>query len=172
MHLIHTTFGAVEEDILNILKDGHLRTSKQTKNIKMYGREEGSSYIYLRLDKKSDYGTFILDENLLLENNFYLKTGWSGEAEIEKSNLHKGVDYNKNKLKKLIQKFNQIVNNYLKKNSQNPYPIPLMMSNEILVKKKINLKKYLIEINLSKCDKKIIDYVEKNYPNTKINRYK
>lgn len=138
MHLIHTTFGAVEEDILKILKDGYLRSSKQTKNIKMYGMEEGSSYIYLRLCKKSDYGNFILDENLLLENNFYLKTGWSGEAETEKINMYKGVDYNKNKLNKLIHKFNQMVNNYLKKNSQNPNPI--MMSNEILLKKRINLK--------------------------------
>ena len=166
MHIIHTTF---EEDILNILKDGYLRTSKQTKNIKMYGQEQGSSYIYLRLDKKNDYGNFILDENLLLKNNFYLKTGGTGEADTKKSNLHKGIDYNKINLKKLIHNFNQIVNNYLKKNSQNQFPIPIMMSNEILVTKKINLKKYLIQINLSKYDKKIIDYVEKNYPNTKIN---
>ncbi len=170
MHLIHTTF---EEDILNILKDGYLRSSYQTKKIKMYGQPEGSQYIYLRLSKKNDYGTFILDENLLLKNNFYLKTGWSGEADTEKKKLYKGSDYNKKSLKKLIQKFNQMVNNYLKKfNSQNEFPIPLMMSNEILVKNKINLKKYLIEINLSKCDKKIIDCVEKNYPNTKINCHK
>jgi len=169
MHLIHTTF---EEYILDILKDGYLRSSYQTKNIKMYGQPEGSRYIYLRLNKKKDYGTFILDENLLLENNFYLKTGWSGEAYTEKINMYKGNDYNKNSLKKLIQKFNQIVNNYFKKKSQNEFPIPPLMSNEILVKKKINLKKYLIQINLSKCDKKIIDYVEKNYSNTKINCYK
>lgn len=169
MHLIHTTF---EEDILNILKDGYLRSSYKTKNIKMYGQPKGSHYIYLRLGKKNDYGNFILDENLLLENNFHLKTGWTGEAYTNKSNMYKSDDYNKNSLKKLIQKFNQIINNYLKKNSKNEFPIPLMMSNEILVKKKINLKKYLIQINLSKCDKKIIDYVEKNYPNTKINCYK
>jgi hypothetical protein len=151
------------------LKDGYLRSSYQTGNIKMYGQSKGSYYIYLRLEKKNDYGNFILDENLLLENNFYLKTGWTGEADTDKSNIYKSDDFNKNTLKKLIQKFNQMVNNYLNKNSQKEFPIPLMMSNEILVKKKINLKKYLIQINLSKCDKKIIDYVEKNYPNTKIN---
>lgn len=166
MHLIHTTF---EKNILNILKDGYLRSSYQTKNVKMYGQHQGSRYIYLRLDKKNDYGNFILDENLLLENNFYLKIGWTGEADTEKKNMYKSENYNKNSLKKIIQQFNQMVNNYLKNNSQNQFPIPLMMSNEILVKKKINLKKYLIQINLSKCDTKIIDYVEKNYPNTKIN---
>lgn len=162
MHLIHTTF---EEDILHILKDGYLRSSKQTKNVKMYGQEQGSQYVYLRLCKRNDYGNFVLDENLLLENNFYLKTGWSGEAKTDKSNMYKGDNYSKNSLKKIIKKFNQTVNIFYKKK---PYLLPIMMTNEILIKKKINLKKYLIQINLSKCDKKIIDYVEKNYPKTKI----
>jgi hypothetical protein len=97
MHLIHTTF---EEDILIILKDGYLKASYETKNIKMYGQAQGSRYIYLRLDKRGDYGNFILDENLLLENNFYLKTGWSGEANTEKSLIHKGIEHNKTSIKK------------------------------------------------------------------------
>lgn len=164
MHLIHTTS---EELIYMILKEGYLRSSKETGKIRMYGREEGSEYIYLRLGKKNDYGNLILDENLLLENNFYLKTGWTGEAYTD-GLINKGKDYNKRTLKKKLQEFNKSVNNYLKKTSKNEYPIPIMMSNEILIRKKINLKKYLIQINLSKNDKKIIEYVEKNYPNTKI----
>lgn len=165
MYLIHTAF---EEDILSILKDGYLKSSYQTGNIRMFGQETGSKYIYLRLGKRNDWGNLILDSNLLLENNFYLKTGWSGEAFTANNNLVKGNDYNSNTLKKLIQQFNIVVNKYYKKKSKEKYPIPPMMSNEILVKKKIPLKKYLVQINLTKQDKKIIDYVEKNYPNTQI----
>lgn len=165
MHLIHTSS---EKDILQILQDGSLKSSYQTGNIKMFGHKHGSKYIYLRLGKAKDFGNFVLDSNLLLENNFYLKTGWSGEAFISNDNLYKGKDFNSFTLKKLISKFNVLVNKYYKKKSTEKYPIPIMMSNEILVKKKIPLKKFLIQINLSKYDEKIIKYVEKNYPNTKI----
>jgi len=77
-----------------------------------------------------------------LENNFYLKTGWSGEAFTTNNNLIKGKNYNSNTLKKIIQQFNIEVNKYL--------------------------KKYLVQINLTKQNQKIIDCVEKNYPDTKI----
>lgn len=39
------------------------------------------------------------------------------------------------------------------------------MTNEILLCKNIDLKKYLITINLSKYDKKRVDYVESYYSN-------
>lgn len=83
----------------------------------MFRQKPGSKYIYLRLGKRNDWGNLILDSNLLLENNFYLKTGWSGEAFTAKNNLVKGNDYNSNTLKKLIQQFNIVVNKYYKKNS-------------------------------------------------------
>lgn len=165
MHLIHTTF---EENILNILKDGYLRSSSQTKNVKMFGQEQGSKYIYLRLNKKNDYGNFILDEDLLLKNNFYLKTGWSGEAFTTQDKIYKGDTLSKLKLKILLKKFNTKINNYFKLKKKEKFPIPILMSNEILLTKKIPLKKYLIQINISKYDKDICSYVEKNYPHTKI----
>jgi len=43
------------------------------------------------------------------------------------------------------------------------------MTNEILVTKKVSLKKYLKQINISKDNNKLIEYCEKNYPDVKIN---
>ncbi len=45
----------------------------------MYGHPHGSIYIYLRLSQKNDYGNLYLDSKLLLENVFYLQTGWHEE---------------------------------------------------------------------------------------------
>jgi len=44
MYLIHTAF---EEDILLILKDGYLKSSYQTGNIRIFGHKSGSKYIYI-----------------------------------------------------------------------------------------------------------------------------
>ena len=170
MHLLHTTS---EDFILKILKDGYLKSSRETKNVRMFGHEEGTKYIFLRLDKRNDYGTFILDNKLLLENNFYLKIGWSAD-DISDYELYNGDKLNATKLKKLIKKYNSKVNYYIYKNKENTYPIMLQMSNEILCLKKISLQKYLLQINLSndistKQRNSIIELVSKYYPDTIVN---
>ena len=109
MNLIHTTS---EDNILKILEDGKLKSSSQTKNIRMYGKKNGSKYIYLRLGKKKDYGNLVLDYKLLLENKFYLQIGWSGEPNTE---IIDGALLTETKLINLLKNFNKRVNEYIKK---------------------------------------------------------
>ena len=53
--LSHIVFGNGAKDILRILKDGFLRSSKETKNVKLFGWPEGSEYIYLQLNNKGPH---------------------------------------------------------------------------------------------------------------------
>jgi hypothetical protein len=92
----------IEEDIFKILSDGYLKSSNKTSNVRLFGRKEGSKYIYLRLNKINDYGNFILDEKLLLENNFYLKTGWTGELIEKDTKLYKGTELTLPKLRNIV----------------------------------------------------------------------
>lgn len=162
MYLLHNTD---ESYLSKILIDGKLKSSSKTKNIRMYGQPSGSKYIFLRLDQKNDYGNLYLDSKLLLENVFYLHYGWYGDPVTKKID---GRKLTSNQLNKLLIDFREQVKKNYKINIKNNIPTPLMMSNEILVKNNIDLNKYLIKINMSKFDKNICEYVEKNYPNTKI----
>ncbi len=150
MYLIHTTD---ENNIYKILNDGTLKSSLKTKNVRLYGNKEGSKYIYLRLGKKNDYANIYLDPKLLLENVFYLQTGWHAIPITEKID---GKNLTENDLIDLLKKFNNRVNYYIKQNKENKGFIQ-QMSNEILLEKNVNLKKYLKKINISKYDKKIND---------------
>lgn len=38
--------------LFKILKDGYMKSSSETKNIRMFGQPHGSKYVYLRLGKK------------------------------------------------------------------------------------------------------------------------
>jgi hypothetical protein len=158
MHLIHTTD---EDNIYQILKNGKLMSSSKTKNVRMYGQPEGSKYIYLRLGKPGDFGNIVLDNTLLLDNVFYLQTGWSGEPVTQKID---GRKLTLNELNELLDNFNKEVNKWRKRNKFNPM---IMMSNEILVKNNISLKKYLLRINITE-NNKIIKYAKKHYPDVNI----
>jgi hypothetical protein len=161
MYLIHTTD---ENNILKILEDGKLKSSSNTKNVRLYGKSEGSKYIYLRLGKKNDYANFVLDKKLLLENVFYLQTGWSAIPLSEKID---GKTLSENQLDEILKKFNENVNNYIKDNKKN-IGFTIQMSNEIIIKNNIDLKKYLKKVNISKYDKKIDNFLKNNYPNTNL----
>jgi hypothetical protein len=77
MQLIHSTDN---DNIYKILKNGKMRSSLKTKNVRMYGIEKGSKYIFLRLKTQNDiHDNLCFDINLLLYNVFYLHVGWSGE---------------------------------------------------------------------------------------------
>lgn len=162
MYLVHNTD---ELYLGKILLDGKLKSSSKTKNIRMYGHPSGSKYIFLRLSQKNDFGNLYLDSKLLLENVFYLHTGWHGEPVTE---MIDGRKLTLRQLNKILIEFKKQVQKFYKNQIKNNIPIPLMMSNEILVKNNIDLKKYLIKINISKFNKNICENVEKNYPNTKI----
>ena len=162
MYLVHNTD---ELYLGKILIDGKLKSSSKTKNIRMYGHSSGSKHIFLRLSQKNDFSNLYLDSKLLLENVFYLHTGWHGEPVTE---IIDGRKLTLKQLNKILTEFKKQVQKFYKNQIKNNIPIPLMMSNEILVKNNIDLKKYLIKINISKFNKNICENVEKNYPNTKI----
>ena len=71
MHLLHTVFGE-KNKILSILKSGYLLSSSDSKKPSS-GKE--LKYVFMRLEKKGDYGNFVLDNQLLLKNNFFF-THW------------------------------------------------------------------------------------------------
>lgn len=162
MYLIHTTD---ENKLYKILLDGKLLSSRKTKNVRLYGHKEGSKYIYLRLGKKKDYANIYLDPKLLLKNTFYLQIGWSGEPSTERID---GRKLSEKQLLELLDNFNKKINMYINKNKDNNGFI-IQMSNEIIIEKSINLKKYLKKINISKYNKKISDIIDEKYENIILN---
>lgn len=163
MYLIHTID---ENNLVNILDDGYLKPSSKTKNVRMYGQKQGSKYIYLRLNKKNDIGNLYLDINFLLKCTFYLNIGWKGEVTNETIKV-KGKELTEEKLKDLLKKFNTKTQKYYK-DFMEKNEMPIMMSNEILVKKNISLHKYLKKIYVVNKTDKIKNILDNKYPNIKL----
>jgi hypothetical protein len=159
MKLLHTTD---QENIINILRDGYLRSSVETKNIRMFGQPHGSSYIYLRIAKNNDYGNLVLSSKLLLNNSFYLNTGW--KAEPDNTKLYNGFTLNKKNKNNILKNFSKKVFRFYKKM---PFPL-VMMSNEILVNNPINLYKYLKKVYISEFNQEINDIIKKYYPDVQL----
>jgi hypothetical protein len=175
MHnLLHSIWGNNQLNILyTILEDGFLKSSSKTKNIQLYGSKKGSPYIFLKLPigKNMILNTLVLDEKLLLENNFYLHTGWSGEVNKDEKK-YIGKELTQLQLSKILNNFEKDIHKFLSKLN----PIFAFNANEILVKNNISLKKYLLEIQIVKvmADKnpKILENIKNiiktKYPNVKL----
>jgi hypothetical protein len=171
MYLLHSVIN--ENDIPNILENGYLRSSLETKNIKMTG-DKSSKYIYIRLNKEGDYANFYLDKNLLLENIFYLNIGWHSGPMGEKID---GRKLTEEELDIILKNFRARVNRYSREfnkklTNKKIGNLPVLMTNEILVEKKIPLNKYLRKINKHECNKNDYDFIKKKYKNVKLNCYK
>ena len=162
MYLLHNTD---ETKIFKILSDGKLKSSSKTKNVRMYGWQEGSKYIYLRLNQKNEFANLYLDHKLLLENVFYLHTGWLATPKTEK------IDGRKLTLEQL----NKILLDFRKEVKKNHSPsimmtneshsMPLMMTNEILIKNNIDLHKYLKKIKITNMNSKTVNILNNLYQN-------
>jgi hypothetical protein len=158
MFLIHSTD---ENRILDILKDNYLKSSNITNHIRMNGNQK-SPYIFLRLGKRNDTQyQLCFDSKLLLDNDFYLQVGWNGYPTTTKI---QGKKLNVIKFSELLKEYNRKITIYSKLNDEHP-----VMSNEILLSKKVSLVKYLTKIKLSKpYNDKIINFCKINYPNVLI----
>jgi hypothetical protein len=161
----HSIFGNnIPKTLYKILNDGFLKSSSKTKNVKLYGYKKGSPYVFLELaiDDTGLKTTLILDEKLLLEHNFYLHIGWSGEVDKDEKK-YIGKELSSPELSKILNKFEKDI-----RKSR----ITESMSNEILVKNNISLKKYLLEIRIMKKlmdeSPKLLEYIKTNYPDVKI----
>ncbi len=164
-NLAHSIFGNnIPKTLYKILDDGFLKSSSKTKNSKLYGNKKGTSYIFLRIPigVGSLATTLILDEKLLLEHNFYLHTGWTGEVD-KNEKKYIGKELSSSELSKILNKFEKDIHKigYMS-----------LESNEILVKNNISLKKYLLEIRIMKKlideSPELLEYINKNYPNVKL----
>ena len=74
--LSHIVFGNGATDILKILKDGFLRSSRETKNVKLFGWAEGSEYIYLQLNNKGPHLEIDIKALEPKVNPAYFNYGW------------------------------------------------------------------------------------------------
>ncbi len=149
MYLLHTIFGHTPEKVDNILREGYLKSSKKTHNYAMFGDE--TPYIYLRLQTPGDVGHLYLDTDLLLNCVFYLNIGW--HAGIDKSSVkYNGRDLTHEQLDEILQDFYKKVTKYRRdiNKVRKTILIDPSMSNEILVRKDISLKKYLRKFSMYK----------------------
>ncbi len=165
-NLAHSISGNNQiKTLFRILTDGFLKSSSKTKNSQLYGNEKGSPHIFLKIPIGigSMATTLILDEKLLLEHNFYLHTVWIGKVD-KNEKKYIGKELSLSELSKLLNKFDKDV--------QKEAFISPIMSNEILVKNNISLKKYLLEIKIMKKhiqdNPELLEYINKNYPNVKL----
>jgi hypothetical protein len=159
--------------LYKILTDGFLKSSSKTKNVKLYGSEKGTPYIFVLIEKIERLSgiTLILDEKLLLEHNFYLHIEWkAGIVKNEKKYI--GKELSSSELSKILNKFIKDTQKNIQRLKKEHYPSFSVMTHEILVKNNISLKKYLLEIKISKEDidknPKLLDYIKINYPNVKL----
>jgi len=160
------------KQLYKILNDEFLKSSSKTKNVHLYGIKKGTPYIFLKIPSSSSFSgiTLILDEKLLLEHNFYLHIGW--KAEVDKNEKkYIGKELSSSELAKILNKFKKDIQKYTQKYQKEQF-FDSRMSNEILVKNNISLKKYLLEIKIAKSlideNPKLLEYIKINYPNVKL----
>jgi hypothetical protein len=165
MLLTHSVAAADFETIYSILQTGKLKSSSITKNVKMFGWEEGSPYVFLNIKdlvKKNYWTSFNINSDFLLTKKFCLNLGWS--ADCDKESIIEGKKLTKYKLNKLLKEYKEKI----------VVPVEfVMMSHEILVLKNIDLKKHLkevyISIKLSEKQLKKMRKLKEKYPNVKFN---
>jgi hypothetical protein len=177
-----------------ILKSGYLKPGAQVGEQGVHGfyNEEGMNFIFLmffdigmgknmlKIKKKNKLlrtcrkPNYLLTPELLLDRNSYLNLGWYG---VKNNN---SIKIKGKEIKNINQKVTEL-RNIIKKKKINS-----MYTNEFLIKKKINLKKYLKEITIFLREKpkipeylvyykeeqilynKIIDILKNKYPNVEV----
>lgn len=168
-----------------ILKEGYLKPGSQVGQEGLWGQEEvGMDFIFLmffdigygRLMQKTlkkdkflktcDKPNYLFNPELLLDRITYLNMNWRGNKHTNSIKINgKKIDNIDKKVKEL-RKIITSNKNFM-----------VMFTHEFLIKKKINLKKYLKKIVITDLGKnkkekefynKIIDILKKNYPNTEV----
>ena len=159
--LTHSSVGTDEEMILKILKSGYLYAGFYTKNYRLFGRPE-AKYVYFTLydpnnPHKFGYNFFISDR-ILYHRSFRHSLGWHSED----SDVNTKVKYPKDNIKKILAEITSHIINLV--GSARAW-----MGHEILIKKKVNLHKYLVGIS-SCCgfSNEFREYVNFYYPATKL----
>ena len=159
--------------IRTILEDGFMRNANTTKNSRLTGDvnspdydKDAGKFIYFEMNlelKKPIMTTFILDSELLLEQPFMLIVGWKAGKNGIKINP---TELTYSELANLLIDFRkQFMAHHNKKKISG---FKNRMTHEIVVKKPVDLHKYLLAISEYSLDKNDLEYVKQNYPNVKI----
>lgn len=165
-YLVHAVVDPTPAKIMKILLDGFLYSNIVTKQYGIYA-DEPLQYIYFSLFHKiiTFHGgvTFILDDKILYKRSFRYALNWVG-SHIEKTIKVTPKDNVLSILNKIDRHIQQISNKESKTKIVN-----IMTSHEILIKKKVNLHRYLVAI----CEHDVLtddirEYIHNYYPNVKI----
>lgn len=179
MFLYHNIFGN-KKTLIKILESKYLLPSSITKNVNMFGHKTGSPYIFMMINNSNTktnnnkIADLKFNPSLLLDNNFYLNIGWKAKPESHKDIII-GSKLTLPKLKELLKSFINNVNIYLK--TLENKDMFKHTSHEILITNKIDLSKYLIEINVNTNNytitqiSKILKLCKLYYPNVIVNMY-
>ena len=146
--LSHIVFGNGAKDILRILKDGFLRSSKETKNVKLFGRPEGSEYIYLQLNNKGPHLEIDIKALEPKVNPAYFNYGWcAGLCARLQPPSSKKPDQNDRSVSEPFS-LDQLVK--YKSWIAGFKILPGLHSHEIIATKPIDLTKYLKKVKLGR----------------------
>jgi len=146
--LSHIVFGNGAKDILQILKDGFLRSSKETKNVKLFGWPEGSEYIYLQLNNNGPHLEIDIKALEPKVNPAYFNYGWCAGlcARLQPASSKKPTQTDKSvsepfSLDQLAKYKSWIAGFKI---------LPGLHSHEIIATKPIDLTKYLKIVKLGR----------------------
>lgn len=162
-YLTHAIIYPKPEKILKILKDGYLLAGKYSNETGVY-HDTPLEYIYFSLlgslPPFHPGVTFILDTKLLNRRSFRYALSWLGD-EIDKTTK---INPRYQNIGKILDFINQHIENI---NLIDPKMT--QFSHEILLKKKVNLHKYLVAICCrDSLSNESIEYIHKYYPSVKI----
>ncbi|AKI79774.1 hypothetical protein QJ850_gp925 [Acanthamoeba polyphaga mimivirus] len=161
-YLIHAVVDSKPEKIMKILSDGYLFASS-------YSTQQGISgipldYVYFSLlgDFNVSMGgfKFILSTKILYKRSFRYALNWMG------SNIQETVkvNYRYDNVDKILDKINMHIING--KYSSLP---SIGILHEIILKKKVNLHRYLVAVSYGNyLTPEITNYLRTNYPSIKI----
>jgi len=172
IYLQHMIFGQDElhkgkRVMETILRDGFLRSSKETGNYKLSGNEDKETvkYIYLKINLRNNEqpNTLVFNRNLLLEQTFWLNYGWQAKPN-DKSIKINGTKLTTDELYELLLEYQKNVNKYVKERRKKDGFFMNMMSHEILIKNPINLHNYLEKIQEYALTNEEKQLVKREYP--------
>ena len=148
-----------------IIFSGKLLPSAVTKNVALYGLEEGSIYIYLQIYSteneisKKGANELIISPSFLQKHNIYMNLGWITEI-YDKTIILRTKGKTRNEIQSILKNAYEHVLEFYEKHGERTTGI-FFMSHELLYKYPINLKKYLRYINLSSLGNVLTDEIKK-----------
>jgi len=159
----------IEKEFLKIIKDGYLRSSSETNNIKL-GGDIPLKDIYMNIyfpdlnNLNTRYGmSLILSPLLMFDNDIRFRKGWQGHETnfLRKSDSIKKIEKNIREIKEYIknpEKYKDMYKNFSGE-----------MTHELVTSKNISLEDHLLGIICYKCNK---DNIKKILKGTKIENIK